>query len=106
MLNVRSSHPVFRKIFLKFSGKHLWYSPNISKILNRPPENRFNNCQYATHIEQLIDAVDNLCACIFCTKMDFLPLPVIRKTSDYVNGALREAANGMFLSFFLGSSNR
>ena len=24
MLNVRSSRPMFRKIFLKFSGKHLW----------------------------------------------------------------------------------
>ena len=55
MLNVRSSRPVFWNIFLKFSGKHLWCSPNISKLFNRPPENRFNNCQYTTHIEQLID---------------------------------------------------
>ena len=34
---------------------------------------RLNNRQYATHIEQLIDALDNLYACIFCTKTDFLP---------------------------------
>ena len=64
--------------------KHLWCSPNISKIFNRPPENRFNNRQYATHIEQLIDALDNLCVCIFCTKTDLLAFPVIRRTFDYI----------------------
>ena len=52
--------------------KHLWCSRN-SKIFNRAPENRFNNHQYATHIEQLIDVLDNLYACIFCTKTEFLP---------------------------------
>ena len=26
----------------------------------------------------------NLCACIFCTKTDFLPFPVIHKTFDYI----------------------
>ena len=57
MLNVRSSRSVFWNIFLKFSGKHLWCSPNISKIFNRPPENWFNNRQYTTHIEQLLDAL-------------------------------------------------
>ena len=45
------------KYFLKISGKHLWCRPNISKIFNRPPENRFNNRQYTTHIEQLIDVL-------------------------------------------------
>ena len=40
-----------------FSGKILWCSPNISKIFNRPPENRFNDRQYTTHIEQLSDAL-------------------------------------------------
>ena len=40
---------------VKFSGKYLWCSPNISELFNRPPENRFNNRQYTTHIEQLID---------------------------------------------------
>ena len=59
MLNARSSHLVFWNIFLKFSGKHLWCSPNISKLFNRPPENRFNNRQYTTHIEQLSMWVKN-----------------------------------------------
>ena len=27
--------------------------------------------------EQSIDALHNLCACIFCNKTDFLPFPVI-----------------------------
>ena len=57
MLNVTSSRPVFWNILLKLSGKYLWCNPNISKIFNRPPENRFNNRQYTTHIEQLIDAL-------------------------------------------------
>ena len=34
----------------KFSGKHLWYSPNINKIFNRLPEGLFNN--RTTHIEE------------------------------------------------------
>ena len=71
MLNVRSSRPVFSNNFLKLSGKHLWCSPNNSKILNRPLENQFNNQQYTTHIEQLIDALDNLCVFTFCIKTDF-----------------------------------
>ena len=63
---------------------HLWCSPDISEIFNRPAENRFNNRQYTTHIEQLTDALDNLYACIFCTKTDFLPFRVIGKTFDYI----------------------
>ena len=75
---------VFRNISLKFSGKHLRCSPNISKRFNKPPENRFNDRKYTTHIGQLIDTIDNLCACIFCTKTDFLPFPVICGTFDYI----------------------
>ena len=48
---------------------------------------RMNNHHYATHIKQLIDALDNLYACIFRTKMDFLPFQVIRKTFSTQNGA-------------------
>ena len=56
MLDVRS-HSLFWNTFLKFSGKHLWCSPNISRLFNRPLENRFNNRQYTTHTEQFIDAL-------------------------------------------------
>ena len=106
MLNVRSRRPVFWNIFLKFSAKHLPCSPNISQIFNRPPENRFNNRQNATHIEQLTDAWRQfMCLYLLYQKRIFLPFPVIRGTFHYMNGALREATNETFLSFCLCSSN-
>ena len=57
MFNVWRCCGVFWNIFLKLSGKHLWCSPNISKIFNRPPENRFNDRQYTTHTEHLSEAL-------------------------------------------------
>ena len=71
MLNARSSHPVFWNIFLKFSGKYLWCSPNISKLFKRPSENRFNNRQYTTHIKQLIDALSHFMCLYFLHQNGF-----------------------------------
>ena len=56
------------------SGKHLWCSPNISKIFNRPPENRFNNRQYTTHIEQLIDALSQFMCLYFLYQNGFFTI--------------------------------
>ena len=74
MLNARSSRPVFWKIFLKFSGKYLWCNHNISKLFNRPPENRFNNRQYTTHIEQLIDALSQFMCLYFLYQNGFFTI--------------------------------
>ena len=74
MLNARSSHPVFWNIFLKFSGKYLWRSPTISKLFNRSPENRFNNRQCTTHIEQLIDALSQFMSLYFLYQNGFFTI--------------------------------
>ena len=66
--------PVFWNIFLKLSGKHLWCSPNISKLFNRPPENRFSNHQYTTHIEQLIDALSQFMCLYFLHQNGFFTI--------------------------------
>ena len=71
MLNARSTHPVFWNIFLKFSGKYLWCSPNISKLFKSPSENRFNNRQYTTHIKQLIDALSHFMCLYFLDQNRF-----------------------------------
>ena len=49
--------PSVLNIFQKFYGKHL---DEVDR-------------QYTNHKEQLIDVLDNLYACIFCTKTEFLP---------------------------------
>ena len=74
MLNARRSSKVFWNIFLKFSGKYQWCSPNISKLFNRPPENRFNNRQYATHKEQLIDALSRFMCLYFLHQNGFFTI--------------------------------
>ena len=74
MLNARSNRPVFWNIFLKLFGKYLWCSPNISKLFNRPPENRFNNRQYTTHIEQLIDALSQFMCLYFLYQNGFFTI--------------------------------
>ena len=74
MLNVRSSRSVFWNIFLKSSGKHLWCSPNISKLFNRPPENRFNDRQCTIHIEQLSDALSLFMRLYFSDQKEFFTI--------------------------------
>ena len=74
MLNARSSRQVFWNIFLKFSGKYLWCSPSTSKLFNRSPGNRFNNRQYTTHIEQLIDALSQFMYLYFLYQNGFFTI--------------------------------
>ena len=58
---------------------------SLNSLKNICGKHRLINHQYTTtHIEQLIDALDHLCACIFCTKTGFLPFPVICETFDYI----------------------
>ena len=46
----------------------------LVKIFNRPSENRFNNRQYTTHIEQLIDALSQFMCLYFLYQNGFFTI--------------------------------